>query len=150
MWYNKRVIDFRDNNFWLFVLGLAAIVLELFFGVATGFDLVVIGSIFLLASGVGMLTGSFVIALITISVLSALYIFFGRTFIKNKLSIVTTATNVDALIGKKAVVIKEIHPNKTGQVKVEGEIWRAESENLRSIGAEVSIVSVSGVTVRVK
>lgn len=143
------MIDFRDNNSWLFLLGLAAVVLELFFGVATGFDLVVIGSIFVLASGVGMVTGSFMVALITITVLSVIYIFLGRNIIKNKLSIATTSTNVDALIGKKAVVTKVIHPSKAGQITIEGEIWRAQAERIINVGTEVTIESVSGVTVSV-
>ena len=150
LWYTNFVIDFRDNNSWLFLLGLAAIVLELFFGVSTGFDLVVIGSIFVLAGGVGMLSGSFLYALITIIFLSFFYIVLGRKFIKNKLSIATTNTNGDALIGKKAQVIKEIQTDSPGQVKIEGEIWRANADETIAEGTEIVIESISGVSLQVK
>lgn len=144
------MIDFRDNNSWLFLLGLFAIILELLFGVSAGFDLVVIGSIFVLAGGIGMISGSFFSALITIIILSMFYIFLGRKFIKSKLSIETTATNVDALIGKTAKVIKTISKNKPGQIKIEGEIWRASAEKDIQMGEEVSIISITGVTLNVE
>lgn len=144
------MIDFRDNNFLLFILGFAAILLELAFGVSTGFDLVIIGTIFVIAGGIGMMTQSFTIALITIIILSIAYIVLGRKYIKSKLSIETKATNVDALIGKKAKVIREILPNKPGQVKIDGEVWRAQAKKPLTVDEEVTILSVSGVTVSVE
>jgi len=38
------------------------------------------------------------------------------------------ASNVDALIGKRALVTEPVTPNKPGVVKVQGESWRAVSE----------------------
>ena len=38
------------------------------------------------------------------------------------------ASNVDALIGKKALVTESIGPQKAGVVKIHGEAWRAVSE----------------------
>src|ERR1041385_5652551 len=38
------------------------------------------------------------------------------------------ASNVDALIGKRALVIEPIQPRNPGMVKIEGEKWRAISE----------------------
>lgn len=144
------MLDFRDNNSWLFILGFIAIALELLLGVATGFDLVVIGSIFIIAGGIGMISGSFTVALITIIVLSIVYIAVGRKFIKSKLHIATKTTNVDALIGEEAKVFKTITPDKPGQVKINGEIWRAAAEKEIEEGKTVKIHSVSGVTVHVE
>jgi membrane protein implicated in regulation of membrane protease activity len=39
------------------------------------------------------------------------------------------ASNVDALIGQKALVIERIDPKAHGVVKIHGETWRAASEN---------------------
>jgi membrane protein implicated in regulation of membrane protease activity len=38
------------------------------------------------------------------------------------------ASNVDAMIGEKALVLEEVHPKMPGLVKVKGESWRAISE----------------------
>ncbi len=138
-----------DNNTILIILGFLAILAEVALGVATGFELLIIGIIFIVAGGIGMLVGSFVVALLTITVLSLFYIMIGRKFIKQKLSISTTQTNTDKLIGQIAVVIKAITDEKPGQVKIDGEIWRASaSENIEN-GTEVIVKSVSGVTLKV-
>lgn len=151
-WYTAGVK--LDNNFLLIIAGIIAIVAELVLGVATGFDLFLIGVIFILAGVVGTLLNSFSIALGVVVVLSLLYVFVARAFIKSKLTIQTRNTNVDALIGKKGIVIKKITSQKPGQVKVEGEVWRAVSDAAAAEpldeGAEVTVESVSGVTIQVK
>ena len=54
-------------------------------------------------------------------------------------------SNVDALVGKLAVVVKEIDPLEAkGQVRVQGEIWSATAENKFALGSEVVIQSVDG------
>jgi membrane protein implicated in regulation of membrane protease activity len=52
-------------------------------------------------------------------------------------------TNVAALVGKKAIVIKEITPFSFGRVKVGGEDWAAISEN-NVIIEEGKVVVVTG------
>jgi membrane protein implicated in regulation of membrane protease activity len=52
-------------------------------------------------------------------------------------------TNVAALVGKKAIVIKEIAPFSFGRVKVGGEDWAAISENNATI-TEGKVVVVTG------
>lgn len=144
------LIDMQiDNNYFLVIAGIVAIVLELFLGVATGFDLALIGVILIIGGAVGSVAGSFSLALGVVAILSLLYVFIGRAFIKNKLTIQTRNTNVEALIGKKAMVVKKITSQKPGQVKVEGEIWRAEAEVSIDEGTEVNVKSVSGVTLKV-
>jgi inner membrane protein len=138
-----------DNNSILIILGFLAILAEVALGVATGFELLIIGVIFIIAGGIGMLVGSFVVALLTITVLSLFYIMIGRKFIKQKLSISTTKTNTDKLIGQTAVVLKAITDGKPGQVKIDGEIWRASSSENIENGTEVVVKSVSGVTLEV-
>lgn len=138
-----------DNNYILVILGVVAIIIEIVMGVATGFDLLLVGVILIISGGLGILTKSFVLALVSTAILSFLYVVVGRKLIKNKLTIVTKATNSDNLIGRKCLVTKKIFVNKPGQVKIEGEIWRASSEHDINEGTEVVIHSISGVTLKV-
>ncbi len=58
----------------------------------------------------------------------------------------TIPTNAYSLIGKKGKVIKEIN-DEVGQVKVDGEVWSAISQNEMYIekGKEVEILKIDGV-----
>ena len=62
-------------------------------------------------------------------------------------------TNVDALIGRQALVVEVIDPLKnTGRVKVGGENWKASNKQEQKIsdGTVVRIVAVNGVTLLVE
>lgn len=139
-----------DSNYLLVILGIVAIAVEIILGAATGFDLLVIGIILIISGGTGLVTTNFSFALILVTVLSLLYVFIGRRFIKNKLSVATTKTSVESLVGSKAVVTKTITSHKAGQVKVDGEIWRATAHTAIEPGATVMINSISGVTLDVE
>jgi membrane-bound serine protease (ClpP class) len=60
------------------------------------------------------------------------------------------ASGVSLLIGKKAVVIAAIGSGKTGRVKVQGEIWKAEAEGRFEKDDIVTIVAVNGLTLKVE
>lgn len=142
-------MDQSVGNYTLIIAGIAAIIAELFIGVATGFDLMVIGVILILSASIGLIVNSFVVSLIVAILLSVLYVVFGRKFVKQKISIATTATNTDALIGKKGIVVKKITHEHAGQVKVDGEIWRAVAKSTLDEETMVTVQSVSGVTLSV-
>lgn len=60
----------------------------------------------------------------------------------------TEKTNAFSIIGKKALVIKDIDSiNGVGQIKVDGEVWSAEGINGSNIekGTEVEITKIDGV-----
>ncbi|MFA5074645.1 MAG: NfeD family protein [Candidatus Babeliales bacterium] len=61
-------------------------------------------------------------------------------------------TNVDALIGKHAVVIKKIEPNIAGLVRVDNETWPARSKDNTTFSEKtiVKIVEIKGNHVIVK
>ena len=139
-----------NQNYLLIILGIAAIIVEIILGAATGFDLFLLGVILILSGGIGYIANSFSYALISIILLSFIYISFARKLIKQKLTIATKTTNVEGLIGKKGIVVKKITVNQPGQVKMEGEIWRAESENAIGENETVVVKSVSGVTLKVE
>lgn len=72
----------------------------------------------------------------------------------DKINPAPVPTNVYSVIGKKANVIVEINGEKsTGQVKVDGDIWSAKTEEFNAIipvGSVVEILKVDGVKVVVK
>ena len=64
-----------------------------------------------------------------------------------------TSTNIDGLVGKQAIVTEKIdNLVGTGQVKIDGNVWTARSENGFIIDERevVEIVKISGVKLIVK
>lgn len=60
----------------------------------------------------------------------------------------SVATNAYSIIGKKAIVTKEIDPaNAQGQIKVNGEVWSAKTEDDSIIekDIEVEVKNIDGV-----
>ena len=60
------------------------------------------------------------------------------------------ASNIDALIAKVVVVTQKIDADLGGQVRIEGEFWRAEATEEIAEGEKVEVMSVSGTKVHVK
>lgn len=63
-----------------------------------------------------------------------------------------TKMNNSSLIGKTGIVVKDVDTiNSIGQVKVNGELWSAftEDENIKS-GSTVSVLAIEGVKLKVK
>jgi membrane protein implicated in regulation of membrane protease activity len=58
----------------------------------------------------------------------------------------TTPTNVDAVIGRSGVVIKDIYRNTPGRVRIGTEEWRASAEEEIGEGAEIAVKGVRGTT----
>jgi membrane protein implicated in regulation of membrane protease activity len=132
----------------LIILGIISIFLELILGVATGFDLFLVGLSLIVGGGLGLVFTD-TVGLISTLVLIVLYIVFGRAFLKSKLTTSIIPSNSDALIGKNGVVTAQISPHHPGKIKIDGEIWRAESDTTIDIGKSVVVKSLSGVTLKV-
>lgn len=132
------------------IIGLLLAIIELVLGVATGFDLVLIGTILIVGGIIGNLFSSLYLTLGTSILLGIVYLFYGRTFIKKKLIVVTRHTNIDKLIGKKGIVVKTITPDTSGLVRLEDEDWRANSDDLIYEKAKIEVISIEGITLKVK
>ena len=81
-------------------------------------------------------------------VISIVLLIFTRPFFVKKLNANKEKTNVDALIGKTALVTKKITKFEKGEVKIDGKIWTAKSisdEDLEE-GTECLLQSIEGVT----
>jgi len=133
----------------LVILGLCLVLAELFLGIATGFDLVLIGSILVASGFVGILTGNYIVALVVSVILSIIYIAFGRRLVKSKIIITTHKTNIDKLIGQKATVVRSITPDTPGLVRLNDEDWRASSDDVLFEKDKCTVDSVEGVTLLV-
>jgi membrane protein implicated in regulation of membrane protease activity len=134
----------------IFVLvGIVFMAAELFVGIETGFDLVILGLALSLGGGVGLLTDSFIITLIVATLLVLAYILFGRKAIKKKVLVLTHSTNIDKLIGKTGLVIRSITPNTPGMIRLDDEDWRATSIQVLYEKDKVKVESIEGVTLRV-
>ncbi len=136
-------------NWILIFLGAFAILAELVLGAATGFDLALIGTACVAGGIAGNITDNWQLGIIVSIILTALYILFGRNFVKNKLNIKTNSTNIDNLIGKTGLCLKKIAPHEAGQVRVENEIWRAESLQNIEKDDKITVESVEGVSLKV-
>lgn len=132
------------------ISGLIFILLELFIGIEAGFDLVLLGSIFLVSGMAGVVSGNLSVTLILTVVLTIVYISFGRKIIKQKISVLTQKTNTDSLIGSTGIVLKPISNHKAGRIKVNDEEWRAASDKAIPEGEDIVVTAIEGVTLIVK
>ena len=91
---------------------------------------------------------SFYTQFILFLVVSLVLLLFTRKFFVGKLKVGKEKTNVDALVGKKGMLVRDIIPFSTGTVKLNGQEWSAvcedENEQLKA-GVEVEVVAIKGV-----
>ena len=141
-------------NWLLLVTGAVFILVEVAFGGFAGFDLILIGSAFLLGGGVGLLTHSPVTGLLVASGLCVGYIAVGRRWVRARLKNRTVPSNADALLGQRAMVTARVAEHAPGQVKVKDEVWRAipapGASGPFEAGAVVTVEGVDGVTLSVR
>ena len=108
-------------------------------------------SIASLAAALAAYYGSLVINQMTIFFLaSILVIWLFKKFLK-KMHGFHYRTNVDALIGKEAVITAAIYSDAPGYIKVQGEYWLARSSHVcLPVNSKVRIVGVRGAHVIVE
>lgn len=136
-------------QFWLILSGIF-FVAEM---ITVGFLIFWLGIGALIAMVVSLFTSNLIIQTSVFVITSTILIFATKPFVRKFLDVKSTNTNAYSIIGKKALVIKEINPiNSTGQIKINGEVWSAESENNEVIpqGSEVEILKINGVKTIVK
>lgn len=107
----------------------------------------------LIAMVVSFFTNNIIIQTTVFIISSTILMFATKPLVRKFLDVKNTNTNAFSIIGKKAIVIKEINPVQgTGQIKTKGEVWTAESEDDSIIkeGTEVEIIEIRGVKTIVK
>jgi membrane protein implicated in regulation of membrane protease activity len=134
---------------WLIIAGL------FFIGeiLTVGFLIFWLGIGALIAMFVSLATSSVIIQTSVFVISSGLLILITQPFIQKFVDIRSIKTNAYSVIGKRCLVIKDIDSiNSTGQVKINGEVWSAlsDDEELIKEGTYVEIVDIKGVKVIVK
>ena len=136
-------------QFWLIVAGLF-FVGEIF---TLGFLIFWFGIGALFAMIVSFFTTNIIIQTTVFLITSTIFILATKPLVKKFVDVKKTNTNVFSIIGKKALVIKDIDPiHSSGQIKLNGEVWSAETENDEIIkeGSEVDVLEINGVKAIVK
>ena len=143
-----------NSNWLLIVVGALLILVEVAAGGFAGFDLVLIGSSFLIGGALGLALASVPVGLIAASVLCLLYIAVGRRWVRARMKRPGLPTNTDALIGQRGLVAQPLSEHAPGQVRVRDESWRARpaaggAEPVEA-GTAVVVEAVDGVTLIVR
>ncbi|MEE8473174.1 MAG: NfeD family protein [Dehalococcoidia bacterium] len=128
------------------VIGLLMILLELIVGVETGYDLVFLGSAFMLGGLVTWPAHSWLLTVIVTSAIALAYVALGRRYVHRWTLVSTSKTNIDAIVGRQGIVLRSIARNADGLVKVGTEEWRARADEEIKEGEEIVVTGVSGVT----
>ncbi len=78
---------------------------------------------------------------------SILLLLLTRPLILKYINVGTVKTNVDSLVGKEGMVLKEISQYNFGQVKLAGQMWTAKSRSGETIieGSAVVVEGIEGV-----
>lgn len=145
-----------DNwaNWSLVCLGGLMIVVEVVLGAATGLDFALVGISLAAGGGIGLFFESTKVGLFSAGALAFIYLAFFRRWIRSQFTVPDRPSNVDAILGSKAIVTVRIAPNDSGQVKVGHEIWRAvlstAAKEVREPGDSVLVESVDGATLIVR
>ena len=138
----------------LVALGGLMILTEVLMGAATGFDFALVGLSLAVGGGLGLYFESALVALFSAGALAFLYLALFRSRLRSQLITPGIPSNVDAILGSRAIVTVQIAPDSAGQVRIGHEIWRAvlspAVRETREPGAAVTVESVDGVTLIVR
>ena len=131
-------------------MGLLLILLELIIGVETGFDLVFIGSAFVVGGLASWPFHSWLLTVIVTSLICIAYVTVGRRYVRRWTAVSKAKTNIDTIISRQGIVLKSIARNVDGRVRVGSEQWRARAEEDIREGDEIVVTGVSGATLIVE
>lgn len=95
-------------------------------------------------------TDNILIQLIVFVVTTLISLFLTKPLLEKYLKVGKEKTNVDRIIGKTAVVTKDIKKHEYGRVKVDGKSWMATSEKNIKEGTEVEVLQIEGAKLIVK
>jgi len=146
-------LEFLDAWVWLVfvIIGLVLVLLELVIGVeTTGFDLVFLGSAFVLGGLATWPAHSFVVTTVVVIVICVAYMAIGRRYVHRWVAVRKSKTNVDAIVGRTGIVVRSISRNVDGRVKVGSEDWRARATEDIEEGAGIVVTGVTGATLIVE
>lgn len=95
-----------------------------------------------------LFTDNFIIQIGIFVILGIIFMLLTKPFIKKVHNV--EKTNIDRIIGMKGTVTEEIKKNKIGEVKVDGKLWSAYSDEIINVGSIVKILSIDSVKLKVE
>ena len=129
---------------WL-VAGFALIVAEVLTG---GFVLIMLGIGALAAAAFAALGGSIWGEVAVFAGTSVALTTLARPMLKRRLHTAHVPTNVDALLGDRAIVVSTVDAHG-GKIKLRGELWSARAYDETEVlepGQRVTVMTISGAT----
>lgn len=99
---------------------------------------------------VSLVTEKLIIQMFVFILVSVISLFLTKPIVRKMKSKKKEAMNMDRILGRTGLVLKEISKYHPGEVKVLGSIWTAISEQEIAVGSEVVIEKIEGVKVLVK
>jgi len=123
-------IEIFSAGFWFLWLAISAVLVAL--GITLGWLLILESQ------------------LLVFAIFTLLFIIFTRPLVLRLIKTHDTASNVKALIGQHGMTLSSISPLQYGQVKVNGEIWTAVSEEEIKNNTRVIVIDINGVKLLVK
>lgn len=117
------------------------------------------GGFYLLSIGIGAIAAailnylqySITSQIIAFILITLIFVFISRPLYgKLNQNTVDKKSNTERLIGLKAKATEDIDSHKIGSIEVNGEIWKAISDEMIAEGEEVEIIGIEGVKLKVK
>lgn len=133
--------------FWLFVVILLMIIEALTVGLATIW-FVISGLISLLLAALNIV--DFEIQFAVFVILGIILLITTRPLLKKFLIVKKESTNLDRIIGMKGIVTKNISVNQIGEIKVDGKLWSAYSDEEIDVNSVVKVLQINGVKIKVE
>lgn len=133
----------------MFIIWAAAILL---FGILEAVTAQLVSIWFVIGAAAALIAAfcgaNLTIQVIVFTAVTILALVITRPLVKKYVSPKRERTNADRVLGQTGVVVEEINNlNATGQVKVDGKIWTARSQNnsIIPIDSQITIKEISGV-----
>jgi membrane protein implicated in regulation of membrane protease activity len=129
---------------WL-VAGFALIAAEV---LSSGFVLIMLGIGALVAAGFAALGAPIWLDVAVFAATSVALITLARPVLKRRLFTAHVPTNIDALLGDRAIVVSTVDAYG-GKIKLRGELWSARAYDETQIlepGQRVTVMTISGAT----
>ena len=141
-------------NEWMWLIFVAVgVVLGIVEVVAGGeADIGLIGLAFIVGGLVTISAQTWSPTVVVTAVICVAYLTVGRRYVKRWMAVRKVPSNVDALIGRRGLVLQGISEFAPGRIRVEGKEWRARAEGGVDIGAgtEVEVTAIRGATLEVR
>ena len=103
----------------------------------------------LIAIGLSFVTDIFLIQFGVFVCLGIGLLIVTKPFVKKFLDSRDAKTNFDRIIGMNGIVVKDISDVNNGEVKVDGKIWTAYSDDSLKVNDKVKVLEISGSKIKV-